>query len=634
VAVRRDGGLGSSARFSLNGLSDDQVRFFLDGVPLELAGYPLGIANVPVNLVDRVEVFRGVVPIRFGADALGGAVNLVSPEARRSYLGASYQLGSFGIHRATIDGRYRHEPSGFVFGGSAFLDVAKNDYEVDDVKVASADGGERSVTARRFHDGYRAFGGTVEVGVLDRPWAKRLTLTGFASSYEKQLQNNVVMTVPYGEVQSGGTAYGATARYDVALSTSVGLELTANYSHRIIDYRDASIYHYDWLGHRELKLGPAGEVTDNPSDQTLWQNVGFGRALVRWEIAPAHTVRATLSPTITTRTGLERLLSDPTAIDPQRAKRALFTFVSGAEYELNLFDERVSNVVFAKDYVYRADTEMQLPAGAGLRPLSVHSHSAGVGDSLRVRATPWLYAKASYEYATRSPRADEVFGNGALIQPNLQLRPEVSHNANVGPRIELNRTPLGTFTLDINAFLRLSDRLITLLGNDKTAQFANVYRARGVGLENALSWTAPQHWLSLDGTLTWQDVRNVSRQGPFGDLEGDRIPNRPYLFASWGARTQIGGLPTQSDSIEPFYIGRYVHSFFRGWESLGAEDSKAEIQAQVVHDIGVSWIADRDFARITATVEMQNLTDAKVFDNFGVQRPGRALFAKVTATMR
>ena len=41
---------------------------------------PFGIANVPVNLIERVEIYRGVVPIRFGADALGGAVNLVSDQ--------------------------------------------------------------------------------------------------------------------------------------------------------------------------------------------------------------------------------------------------------------------------------------------------------------------------------------------------------------------------------------------------------------------------------------------------------------------------------------------------------------------------------------------------------------------------
>jgi outer membrane cobalamin receptor len=33
VSVRRSGGLGSNTRFALNGLTDDQIRFFFDGLP-------------------------------------------------------------------------------------------------------------------------------------------------------------------------------------------------------------------------------------------------------------------------------------------------------------------------------------------------------------------------------------------------------------------------------------------------------------------------------------------------------------------------------------------------------------------------------------------------------------------------
>jgi len=36
VSVQRSGGLGSGERISLNGLTGDQVRFFLDGIPLNL----------------------------------------------------------------------------------------------------------------------------------------------------------------------------------------------------------------------------------------------------------------------------------------------------------------------------------------------------------------------------------------------------------------------------------------------------------------------------------------------------------------------------------------------------------------------------------------------------------------------
>jgi outer membrane cobalamin receptor len=66
------------AWLSLAGLTGDQTRGFLDGIPLLLAGIPFGIATVPVNLIGRIEVYNGVVPTRFGADALGGGINLVT----------------------------------------------------------------------------------------------------------------------------------------------------------------------------------------------------------------------------------------------------------------------------------------------------------------------------------------------------------------------------------------------------------------------------------------------------------------------------------------------------------------------------------------------------------------------------
>ncbi|MEO0815481.1 MAG: TonB-dependent receptor plug domain-containing protein, partial [Myxococcota bacterium] len=46
VAVQRSGGLGSAVRFTLNGLSGNQIRFFVDGVPVELAGLGASIADI------------------------------------------------------------------------------------------------------------------------------------------------------------------------------------------------------------------------------------------------------------------------------------------------------------------------------------------------------------------------------------------------------------------------------------------------------------------------------------------------------------------------------------------------------------------------------------------------------------
>jgi hypothetical protein len=628
VAVRRGGGLGSAARFSLNGLYDDQIRFFLDGVPLDLTGFPFGIANVPVNLVQRVEVYRGVVPVALGADALGGAVQLVSDSRFEDRVDGSYQLGSFGTHRATLDGRWRQEPTGFVVGGAAFLDLARNDYPIT-VEVPDERGRVRAANVRRFHDGYRAYGGTLEAGWVDQPWARRLTLAGFAARYDKQLQHNLVMAIPYGEVNYGETVCGSTARYSVELAPGWGLELVAAYSHQIVRFVDVGEWVYDWYGNRIRQRPKPGEI-DDATDQVQWQDAGFGRATFSWSFAPEQALRLSLSPSYALRTGDERIQAAPNQRDALNTRQHLFTLVSGLEHELQLAGDRLSNVFFVKDYAYQSATQGTVPGGM-LRDRSAGRHRLGAGDALHVQLFPWLSAQASYEYATRLPRPDEVFGDGVLIHANLELAPEVSHNLNLGPRLELRDPALGAWLLELNGFLRRAGQLIALLGNERFYTYRNVYAVRSLGVETALSWLSRGRYLNLEGALTWQDLRNVSRRGAFAQFSGDRLPNRPYLFASWAARLRFAGLPGPGDALEPFYSGRYVHPFLRGWESAGLREFKQVIDSQLTHAAGLTWTLDRYPMRGAATLEIDNVSDAKVFDNFGVQRPGRAFYLKVTA---
>lgn len=630
ISVRRSGGLGSPTRFSLNGMYDEQVRFFLDGLPLDIGGYPFGVANVPVNLVERVEVYRGVVPIRFGADALGGAVNLVSEPVTEPGLSASYQFGSFGTHRITSTGRYR-DANGIWASIAAFTDTTKNNYDVE-VNAPDARGRPSLVTVPRFHDAYRAYGATLEAGVTDRPWAKRLLLRGTLASYDKEMQTNAVMSAPYGEARYGETLYGINASYQVALHETVELDVVAGYGRRSMDFLDVSRWVYDWYGKRLRENRTAGELQGSPTDQTEWQHSLFARALATWAITPEHRLRLALTPTFTTRTGTDRTITEGKA-DPLHALRDVFSFVSGLEYEANVLDRRVSNVLFVKDYFYEANSDEPLTMG-GFRERRVERHRQGIGDALRVYLTPWLYAKASYEFATRLPSPMELFGNGAWIKANLDLSPEISHNANLGPRLELRKTPIGDLVVDINGFWRDAENMILLLNDRIFYAYRNVYSARSIGLENAVSWASPGRWLNLEGTYTWQDQRNLSKRGEFMDVNGDRIPNRPYEFASWSARVRVPNLPGPSDTLEPFYAGRYVRSFFRAWESRGEMGSKQRVAAQLTHSAGISWTVQRDFGRVTTTFEVDNFTNAKVYDNFGVQRPGRAFYLKLIAELR
>nr|UZH23221.1 MxcH [myxobacterium MSr12020] len=627
VGVRRAGGLGSNARLSLNGLTGDQIRFFLDGVPLDLAGYAHGISNVPVNLVERLEIYRGVVPVRFGADALGGAVNLVTDtDVRGTHASASYQVGSFKTYRVTLSARHLHEPSGFFARAHGFYDYTRNDYPID-VEVFDDLGRLSPARVRRFHDGYRAGGGSVELGFVRRPWAERLLVRAFYTEHWRDVQNNSLMSLPYGEVTYGKQAAGAHLRYAQPFSRRARLDAVAGYTYTHTAFQDLSTCRYDWFGHCVFEMPQRGEIEARAIDQVIAQHNAFARVNLAWNPAPWHTLRFGLAPTYAARTGKDHaiLAGD---YDPLTAKRGLLNSVAGAEYEARPFAGKLANIAFVKGYLQVAGTKEQLPNG-NLRDLDRTTPRAGVGDSLSLRFSEAFYAKASYEYATRLPNPEEVFGDGALVIENLHLEPEASHNVNLGLTLERAETAVGQFRFNVNGFGRFAENLIVLLSAGNYFQHENVLAARSVGVEAALGWTSPGDWLALDGYLTWQDFRNTASEGAFGKFEGDRIPNRPYLFAGGSARAQGSELLQRHDTLSLTWQARFVQAYFRGWESVGAADSKLVIPSQLVHALALTYAVKYGDGSLSGTVELQNLTDEKVFDSFGVQLPGRAAYAKL-----
>jgi vitamin B12 transporter len=631
VGVQRSGGLGSDTRFSLNGLTDDQVRFFLDGVPLDFAGYPFGLANVPVNLVERVEIYRGVVPIRFGADALGGAVNLVSDRDVSGTHGAvSFQAGSFGTYRTTLSARHLHEPSGWFTRVNAFVDRADNDYPMD-IEVPDARGHEVPARVYRFHDAYAAEGANVETGLVNKPWARRLLLRGFITHYDKEIQHNLMMTFnPYGDVTLAESAAGASLRYENTFARRVLVKVVGGYAYTAQVYRDLGKCVYDWFGQCLRQRLQPGERRGRAEDQLYWEHAGFARVNADWRVWPGHTLTFSSAPTLITRSGDERRQANQQARDALSAERRLTTLVSGLEHTLKLCDDRLENTLFGKDYLQVLRAEDPLSSGL-FRRRDHTTHRVGVGDALRYAFTDWVYAKASYEWATRLPTPDELFGNAFPIKPNLQLEPELSHNLNLGVTLSGEASPLGQLRADVNGFLRNAEQLIVLVGDDEAAAYQNVYSARSRGVELAAGWTSPGQYLALDGNLTWVDFRNTSSEGAFAANGGDRIPNRPYLFGTGSARLQKRELSAANDELSLTWTSRYVHEFFRGWEGLGT--NKLTVPSQLVHGLALTYLVRGQPTELSFTGEAQNVTNAAAFDVFGVPRPGRAIFFKATASL-
>ena len=633
VAVQRSSGLGSETRIFLNGLTDDQVRFFLDGIPLDLTGYPFGMANIPVNLVDRIEIYRGVVPVRFGADALGGAINLVSDGKLEhgAHSAASLQTGSFGTYRATASGRYLGKSSGWLTRAAAFFDRSQNNYPMN-IDVPDDSGQEVRARVYRFHDGYRALGANVETGVTNKTWARRFLLKAFISDYDKEVQHNLVMTFnPYGDVEYGQRALGGTATYQQVFLQQLALSVVAGYTHRHITYTDLGECVYNWFGQCIRDRKQPGERIGRAQDQDYYEHNAYGRINLKWQVHRYHALHASLSPTYTKRSGTEHRLANPDTRDPLSAKRQLGGFLTGVEYEADPLPKRLKNSLFLKDYLQLLRSEDPLSNGVDFRKIDRTTHRIGVGDNLRCFLLDHLYAKASYEWATRLPRPDEVFGDAFPIQANLSLRPELSHNVNLSLTLDPFETAVGEWHGEVNGFLREVRDLIRIVGDDESASYQNVRDARSLGVEGVFGWTSPGQYVAIDGNATYVDLRNRSKGGPDSAYNGDRIPNRPYLFATGTARFQLRNVAAAKDALSLSWTSRYVHSFFRGWESIGTD--KPIVPEQLLHSLAVTYVIEGDPLALSFSGEAHNLTDAEAYDYFGVPKPGRAFYFKMTASL-
>lgn len=107
VNVGQYGGPGQNVSLGIRGSTAGQVLVMVDGVPLndpQLGGVDLNL--ISLDNVDRIEVIRGSASSLYGADALGGVVNVITRSSiyDQPFSDVSFQQGDHGLEK--IGGRF------------------------------------------------------------------------------------------------------------------------------------------------------------------------------------------------------------------------------------------------------------------------------------------------------------------------------------------------------------------------------------------------------------------------------------------------------------------------------------------------------------------------------------------------
>lgn len=628
VRIREQGGVGSDFNFSVNGLSGKAVKFFIDGVPTEVMGSAMALNNIPVNLAEQIEVYKGVVPVDLGSDALGGAVNVKTSQNISNYLDASYSYGSFNTNRGALAGQYKHDPSGLVLKASAFFNSSDNNYLMRGVEIWDDD--QFSYVRRdfkRFHDNYSSLMGQLEAGFVNKKWADLIFLGVSYSGYDQDLQTGVEQQIVYGDVRRKGHALNTSLRYRKDNFLVKGLDANL-FASRSVDnslITDTSFYKYEWDGSRtpvsRAEMGGIKSINNISRPRT------YARANLVYSLADNHSLSLNYTYDQIDNKTYNELIEDEDDVPSYMGKH-----IAGLAYQQDIFDRRLSNTLFAKYYGTGIDQSKVLRFDSNGKVVYERKNDNfnyyGYGIASRFKLLENFGLKASFEHSYRLQEAEEMFGNGYNTSPNLDLKPEQSDNLNAGAYFGLLADKHRLF-LEGSWFYRDAADFIYFVPGSKRYENKSFVRVNGVEGEVRYNYG---NLLGFSVNASYQNAINTTKYSKPGSSVPEitymnRIPNQPWLFGNLDFSIGKNNLVGEGSRVQFSWYTQYVHWFYLSWEAFGNINSNSVIPDQYIHNAVLSY--SRENGKYNVSLECRNLSDNLAYDNFRLQKPGRSLALKL-----
>lgn len=623
VTIRNTGGMGSASRISVRGLEGKRMGMYIDEAPMSQLNNFVALNDIPTNMIERIEVYKGIVPYKFGGSALGGAVNVVTKEYPPVYLDASYEIGSFNTHQVSSVLKRSDRESGLQFGIGGVCSFAKNNYKMT---LNNFDGR----TVERNHDRFNKLMGGISLKAT-KWWFDEMKWELIGMKTRQEIQGIDL------DVRE---AYNYSVSYVTALTLKRknffldGLDFDFDAGYVIGKYglRDKAMHRYDWDGKQLPPVSSfGGEQNNFPSDGRNRTNELTSKLNMGYTIDMHHAVNLNVYADHTSLHPKDELMDKALGFKANFPSK-MNTLTMGFSYDLTLFEGRFQNAFTLKNFFFSSHSRsINTYSVSEPEPVDISKTYFGFSDALRYKFTENLMLKASFNSEVRIPTSEELIGNGYSILASPALKPERTLGMNLGLLYRHVKADGGLLEMELNGFYNQLEDMIRFTPDmiPTMARYRNFGSVRTMGLEiEAKGDVCPMLYLYANGT--YQDLRDVRKTIPGTEVENPtrnmRIPNVPYLLANFGAELHkenlLGG---SGQNTRLLFDASYVHQYFYDFEMSKYQERKIPtvitMDAALEHSLGDN--------RWTLTLKIKNLANRRTVSEFNRPLPGRSVAFKV-----
>jgi vitamin B12 transporter len=622
VQIRLSGGIGSDSRISVRGLEGKRVQIFIDGNPLNTPDGSLGINDLPVQIIERIEIYKGSVPAYLGGDGLGSAVNVVFRHRDVSYIDASVSRQTYNTQLLSLIMKKSFEKQGIEIGAGVFDTRSDNDYTMQSPF-------QENLRIYRDHDKYHSLlaGGAIR---FHKFWFDEVEIEGAYVKNDKQIQG-IQRNIQFVESRgSAGVGVLSLSKKSFA-NDKLGLRYNIILAKFDVKFIDTASYNFDWEGNRFPSSTGRGELGSGPNLATNLQD--DLRQRFNLDYRPTKNVTfnlnnttrfATLNPSDTLG---NRYLGKNVFNYPASLKNT----ITGLTVEKRFKDDKVLTSAAIKHYLNIVDGYNTSIYLNNSEPDKLHNSFSEMGYTvgMRYNFSPSLLAKVSHERGVRLPNNSELFGDGILITPTTSLQPEIAFNNNLGAMWTNTKSNGQQLRIEANFFYMNIDNLIQLSGNGLTLGYVNYAKAIIIGGDVDVKYDVTP-WLYASVNATYQRLTDNNKFIPGTDGVSNptyklAIPNTPQLFGNWNMEFHKTSLLGKHSKTRLMYDGSFVDTYNYGFK-ISIYD-KLVIPGYVTHTLSL----EQSFqdGRYIITGEVNNLTDKTVINNFNQPLPGRTFRVKL-----